>query len=469
MSESWVNSAELGGADLPLRLPESGSRQAALTGALRDAVREGRLAPGTRLPPYRSLAADLGLARNTVASAYAELVAEGWLVARQGSGTRVAERAAPPRPVRVPKRAPVREGAEGAPRGPVHNLRQGQPEAASFPRAPWLAAARRALNAAPHEAFGPGDPQGRHELREALAEYLARARGVRTTPERIVICSGVVHALRLLFGGGVLRGPLAVESYGLTFHHGVLEESGVRTVPLALDEYGARTGELASLGRVRAALLTPAHQFPTGGPLHPERRNAAVDWARTHEGLLLEDDYDGEFRYDREPVDPTPRQLTRQQVRAHAEAPPMRHEGSARTGLRLSAAHHTAQDSAGSSSHAVCPSAVTVSPNRSNPGLPLPFHQRYAASASSHSRRGPDCHTAALSCPSWNMTHAQDRSVRPYSHTGRAPLTFTASTWTHAGTRSPSAKREGANRSVTMWLSPREVDDRSAPPTPSGT
>ncbi|GAA2100355.1 PLP-dependent aminotransferase family protein [Streptomyces albiaxialis] len=306
MSESWVNSAERIGADLHLRLPREGSRQAALTGALRDAVREGRLAPGTRLPPYRSLAADLGLARNTVASAYAELVAEGWLVARQGSGTRVAERAAPPRPVRVPKRAPVREGAR---RGPVHNLRQGQPDASSFPRSAWLAAARRALNAAPHEAFGPGDPQGRPELREALAEYLARARGVRTAPDRIVICSGFVHALRLLFGGvagtggrGVLRGRLAVESYGLTFHHGVLEESGVRTVPLALDEDGARTGELGALERVRGALLTPAHQFPTGGPLHPERRNAAVDWARTHDGLLLEDDYDGEFRYDREPV-----------------------------------------------------------------------------------------------------------------------------------------------------------------------
>ena len=306
MSESWVNSAERGGADLPLRLPEGGSRQAALTVALRDAVREGRLAPGTRLPPYRSLAADLGLAHNTVASAYAELVAEGWLVARQGSGTRVAERAAPPPPVRVPKRAPARRPATT----PVHNLRQGQPDAASFPRGAWLAAARRALNAAPHEAFGPGDPQGRRELREALAENLSRARGVRTTPGRIVVCSGFAHALRLLFSGTpgtgagpVLRGPAAVESYGLAFHHGVLEESGVRTLPLALDAYGARTDELPSLGRrVSAALLTPAHQFPTGGPLHPERRNAAVDWARTHDALLLEDDYDGEFRYDREPV-----------------------------------------------------------------------------------------------------------------------------------------------------------------------
>ncbi|MFF0740071.1 PLP-dependent aminotransferase family protein [Streptomyces sp. NPDC004111] len=296
MPEPWVNSAERIGADLHLNLPaEKGGRQAALTRALREAIREGRLAPGTRLPPYRSLAADLGIARNTVASAYAELVAEGWLAARQGSGTRVAERAAPPRPVPAARKAPQ------APPRPAHDLRQGQPDAASFPRTAWLAAARRALTAAPHEAFGPGDPRGRIELRRALAEYLARARGVRTTPDRIVVCSGFAHALRLLYGG-VLRGPLAVEEYGLPFHRDLLGTAGVRTVPLGIDERGARTAELGAHKGLRAVLLTPAHQFPTGGPLHSERRAEAVDWARARRALVLEDDYDGEFRYDREPV-----------------------------------------------------------------------------------------------------------------------------------------------------------------------
>ncbi|TYC02635.1 PLP-dependent aminotransferase family protein [Micromonospora sp. WP24] len=296
MADSWVNLAERLGSDLHLELTGPGGRRAALTRALRSAVRDGRLAAGARLPPYRSLAADLGLARNTVADAYSELVAEGWLVARQGSGTRVARRTEAAPVPRGPKRTAARPAA------PVHNLRQGQPDAASFPRAAWLAAARRALNAAPNEAFGPGDPQGRHELRRALAEYLARARGVRTTPDRIVVCSGFAHALRLLFGGRVLRGPLAVESYGLAFHRAVLAAAAVRTLPLTLDEDGARTDELAGLPGVRTALLTPAHQFPTGGPLHPERRVAAVEWARTCGGLILEDDYDGEFRYDREPV-----------------------------------------------------------------------------------------------------------------------------------------------------------------------
>lgn len=295
MADSWVNLAERIGSDLYLELSGAGGRRAALILALRDAIRTGRLAPGTLLPPYRSMAADLGIARNSVADAYAELVAEGWLTARQGSSTRVAQRAEPPMPSRVPKKAP------GRPTLPVHNLRQGQPDAASFPRAAWLASARRALTAAPHDAFGPGDPQGRLELRRVLADYLARVRGVRTVPEQIVICSGFAHALRLLFGE-VLHGPLALESYGLGFHRSLLAAASVRTVPLELDEHGASIEELASLTDVRTVLLTPAHQFPTGGSLHPDRRAAVVDWARDRAGLILEDDYDGEFRYDRRPV-----------------------------------------------------------------------------------------------------------------------------------------------------------------------
>ncbi|MER6045005.1 winged helix-turn-helix domain-containing protein, partial [Streptomyces sp. NPDC001856] len=130
MGESWVNHWERIGVDLHLELSAPGGRRAALTGALREAVRGGRLAPGTRLPPYRSLAADLGVARNTVADAYAELVAEGWLTARQGSGTRVADRVEPARAAaRAPRKTPPRA------RGPRHDLRQGSPDASSFPRA----------------------------------------------------------------------------------------------------------------------------------------------------------------------------------------------------------------------------------------------------------------------------------------------------------------------------------------------
>ncbi|WP_327254559.1 MocR-like pyridoxine biosynthesis transcription factor PdxR [Streptomyces sp. NBC_01244] len=293
MTKSWATF----GADLHLEpVPGRGVR-AGLTEALREAARSGRLAPGTRLPSSRSLAADLGIARNTVAEAYAELVAEGWLTARRGSGTRVAERARLRRPAAaVPVRRPVRAQTS-------YSLKPGSPDLGGFPRAAWLAAARRALTEAPNEAFGYGDPRGRVELREVLAGYLARARGVYADPERIVLCAGFGQGLTLL--ARMLRArrvrEVAVEGYGLDAHRELLTGAGLRTRPLAVDGSGARTTELAGTG-TGAVLLTPAHQFPTGAALTPGRRAAAVDWARSTGGLILEDDYDGEFRYDRQPV-----------------------------------------------------------------------------------------------------------------------------------------------------------------------
>ncbi|MFC5906001.1 PLP-dependent aminotransferase family protein [Streptacidiphilus monticola] len=290
--------------DLGLDLAPGASRhgvRAALTGALREAVRTGRLVPGTQLPPSRTLAADLGLSRNTVAEAYADLVAEGWLTARQGSGTRVAE-LPPARPAPNLQRGgrspvPARDPA------PTHNFYAGSPDVSAFPRAEWLAAARRALTRAPSEAFGAGDRRGRVELRTALAEYLARARGLRTHPDRIVLVSGFGHGLSLL--GRVLRDELrareaAVESYGLWFHREQLSGLGLHTPPLEVDGRGADTTALTD--RQSAVLLTAAHQFPLGVPLHPDRRAAAIAWARRTGGLVIEDDYDGEFRYDRQPV-----------------------------------------------------------------------------------------------------------------------------------------------------------------------
>ncbi|MEU7579522.1 PLP-dependent aminotransferase family protein [Streptomyces sp. NPDC041068] len=296
MGETWATL----GVDLHLETggdAAHGGVRKGLTDALREAVRGGRLAPGTRLPSSRSLAVDLGIARNTVADAYADLVAEGWLTARQGSGTRVAERVITP-PVRpAPTRRPV-----GA---PTYDLSPGTPDLSSFPRAEWLKAARRAMAKAPNDALGYGDPRGRVELREALAGYLARARGVRADPDRIVVTAGFVHGLSLM--GAVLRRrglrEVTVESYGLDVHWNLLHRAGLRTAPLDFDELGTSTAGLGSgAGSSKAVLLTPAHQFPMGVPLHPDRRAAAVDWARREGGLILEDDYDGEFRYDRQPV-----------------------------------------------------------------------------------------------------------------------------------------------------------------------
>src|SRR4051812_19476184 len=185
MANNWATSAASQrspiGIDLHLDLTGPGGLRVGLMDALREAVRTGRLVPGTRLPSSRSLAADLGIARNTVADAYAELVAEGWLTAQQGSGTRGATRAEPRRAAPAPPRTrPTR-------RRPTYSLLPGSPDLAEFPRAQWLAAARRALTAAPYDAFGCGDALGRVELRTVVADYLARARGVYADPERVVI------------------------------------------------------------------------------------------------------------------------------------------------------------------------------------------------------------------------------------------------------------------------------------------
>ncbi|MZE71063.1 PLP-dependent aminotransferase family protein, partial [Streptomyces sp. SID5789] len=185
---------------------------------------------------------------------------------------------------------------------PAYDLVPGTPELASFPRAQWLRAARRALAAAPDQALGYGDPRGRVELRTALAGYLSRARGVHADPDRIVVCAGFLGGLGVL--AELLRrragNAVAVESYGLPHHRRLLRRAGCGTPPLSFDDRGTLPpDDPAAAG---AVLLTPSHQFPLGLPLLPERRTALIDWARRTGGLVLEDDYDGEFRYDRQPV-----------------------------------------------------------------------------------------------------------------------------------------------------------------------
>ena len=328
MQGTWSTSA---GLDLHLEL--SGTRpRAALEGALRDAVRGGRLAPGTTLPSSRALAADLGLARNTVAEAYGQLVAEGWLAARHGSGTWVAERAES-----LSSRARPEPSAGG--RRTRYDLRPGAPDLAFFPRQAWLAAARRALAAAPPRDLGYADPRGLEVLRIAIAEYIARARGVVTTPDRIVVCAGFAQGLELLCetlrASGVRE--LAVEAYGLAGHRRIAATSGLQLTALPIDDQGADVSRLNSgmsaasggtpgarassrqaLGdptpgapavgrraerhRAGAVLLTPAHQFPLGVALAPVRRRQVADWAAHTGGVVIEDDYDGEFRYDRQAV-----------------------------------------------------------------------------------------------------------------------------------------------------------------------
>ncbi|MFE9425363.1 PLP-dependent aminotransferase family protein [Kitasatospora sp. NPDC006697] len=289
MTNDWTTF----GVDLHLDLSAGkaageGAR-AALERSLREAVRSGRLATGTPLPATRALAGELGLSRGTVTAAYEQLAAEGYLIARHGSGTRVADVA-----------RPERRAGRGEPARPRHDLRPGTPDVGSFPVAAWLRAARRALADAPPAAFGYGDPRGRPELRAALADYLGRVRGADAAPGRILIASGYVQALGLL--ARVLPpGAFAMEDPGLPFHREAVRHAGREIVPLPVDASGADPSALPTTG-IAAAVLTPAHQYPTGVTLHAERRRALVAWARAAGAVLLEDDYDGEFRYDRQPV-----------------------------------------------------------------------------------------------------------------------------------------------------------------------
>ena len=294
MEESWAKipgQAGKASVDLHLDLPgPHGSRvRLGLETALRDAVRTGRLGPGMRLPSSRALAADLGIARNTVAEVYSQLVAEGWLTARTGAGTTVAERRAT-----YPGPGPLARPQAAAPR---YDLRPGVPDLSAFPAGAWLATARKVLDAVPRRLLGYHDPRGLPQLRTALAGYLARARGVAADPGRIVICAGFAHGLAVTCAALRASGAatLAVEAYGHQTHRDLARAQGLRLRPVPVDGSGAVIGDADGAD---AVLLTPAHQFPLGVTLHPQRRREAARWG----GVVIEDDYDGEFRYDRQPV-----------------------------------------------------------------------------------------------------------------------------------------------------------------------
>jgi GntR family transcriptional regulator/MocR family aminotransferase len=185
-----------------------------------------------------------------------------------------------------------------------HDLRPGHPDLSSFPRTAWSRAVTRALKAAPFEAFGYADPHGRPELRHALAQYLARARGVRAKPCNVIVCTGAAEGLTLVAGAlsGAGLAAVAVEEFGLPAHRASIVKAGMRCPPMVVDSNGADVTALDGMPDVGGVLLTASHQFPLGMSLHSDRRAAVIDWARRTGSVIIEDDYDGEFRYDRSPV-----------------------------------------------------------------------------------------------------------------------------------------------------------------------
>ncbi|WP_149262231.1 PLP-dependent aminotransferase family protein [Actinomadura sp. K4S16] len=281
------------GPELLLQIPPRGGRRRAVEEALRSAIRDGRLRAGTRLPSSRELAEQLGLARGTVAAAYEQLVAEGWLTSRSGSGTRVAAGASTPAST-APER-PV-------PAAPRHDLRPGQADSSSFPRDSWGRAMRHVLREAPADAFARGDARGRLELRTTLAAYLGRVRGVRVDPSHVVVCSGFTQALTLLTEVFAELGTdrVAMENPAIGDHVRIVS-SRLDVADIAVDADGMSCAELSASG-AGVAVCTPAHQFPLGMSMAPARRADLLAWADEDLGWIVEDDYDGEFRYDRKPV-----------------------------------------------------------------------------------------------------------------------------------------------------------------------
>ncbi|MFJ5154371.1 PLP-dependent aminotransferase family protein [Streptomyces sp. NPDC088353] len=300
MTSSGTNPGGLtGSAAWELLLPAASAparaRGRSLRAALREAVRSGRLAAGTRLPSSRDLAADLGVSRGLVTEAYEQLTAEGYLRSGRGAGTWVGDAVRGAR-TRARDLAPRSPGARA-------DFVPGTPDLSLFPRTAWTVTHRSVLTDLPHHDLGYPDPRGLPRLRTALAELLTRRRGVVADPERIVVVSGVAQASALVGSALHARGmrTVGVEDPGSPEHSALYASAGVGTVPLPLDAEGPAVGPLLRSG-VRAVVTTPAHQFPTGIACSARRRAELLDWARAVDGIVFEDDYDGDFRYDRAPV-----------------------------------------------------------------------------------------------------------------------------------------------------------------------
>ena len=286
---------------------------------LRQAIADGRLLAGSKLPASRVLAGELRVSRGVVTEAYQRLAEDGQVVARGRAGTRVA--AVPP----LPASAAAADPADGlrpavAPLSPFRSalgsgtfdslraapsridLTPGVPDMAMFPRTAWLRAERTVMGSLSAASFSYGDPRGTLALREAVAGWLARNRGIAADPEQVIVVAGVAQALsllaRVLNRSGLTE--VAVEDPGSLGTRQQLQAWDLDTPPVTVDPDGLRVDELRACG-APAVMLTPAHQFPTGVVLDGARRRELRQWAQDG-GLIIEDDYDAEHRYDRPPV-----------------------------------------------------------------------------------------------------------------------------------------------------------------------
>jgi len=264
-----------------------------LESGIRTRIRGGLLRPGTVMPSTRALAQDLGLSRGVVVEAYQQLVAEGYLVSRGGGYTQVAD-------IAVVEPSTVKPSVSGPPR---IDFRYSRPDVSQFPRAAWLRSIRRVLNETPYRSLAYLDGRGTVELRTALADYLNRVRGTAARPENMLICNGFAQGSRLLLQVLAAQGyrRLAVEDPSDNDLRDVAAAARLEVVGVPVHESGIDVDALERSG-ADVVLVTAAHQFPTGAVASAETRAALVAWAAGRDRLVIEDDYDAEYRYDREPI-----------------------------------------------------------------------------------------------------------------------------------------------------------------------
>ncbi len=297
--------------DLVISLDGTGEKTVRVYRALRAAIVDGRLPAGHRLPATRALAADLGVARNSVTTAYERLVAEGYLMSRVGSGTFVA----PVRPAATRRQAPTDplrpragwtfepEPTSAAVPVPRYDFRAGIPDARLFPFDTWRRLVGAELRLRANVPGGYADPAGHPALREAVARYLGYSRSVRATAADVLVTNGTQHALDLI--GRVLLRPgdvVAVEEPGYPPARRLFASLGARVVGVPVDEHGLVVDALPGAARVVCA--TPSHQFPLGRPMGLARRQELLEWARRRQVAVVEDDYDSEFRFSARPLEP---------------------------------------------------------------------------------------------------------------------------------------------------------------------
>lgn len=270
---------------------------------IRMRILHGELRAGMQLPSTRELARDLHVSRNVVLEAYDQLLAEGYIESRPGSGTYVASGAFFEVLHREPL-APPQDSVNGhTMQHDCIDFRSGIPALSHFPRKLWARLAQQVYAEAPARAFGYDAPEGRPELRNALAAYLLRTRGVRCHPDQLVITTGAAQAIVLISRLLLTHGDEVVIEDPVTYEVQVLcTASGATLCPIPVDEHGMKTDQLPASERARCVVLTPSHQFPLGGILPIQRRLQLIQFARTSDCYLVEDDYDSEFRYTGTPV-----------------------------------------------------------------------------------------------------------------------------------------------------------------------